>query len=54
MRFGTTSLLIVSALIELAAGIALLIAPGVLTRLLVGAGLDSPESVLVARIAGAA
>jgi hypothetical protein len=54
MRFGTTSLLIVSAVIELAAGSTLLIAPGALTRLLVGVGLDSPEAVLVARIAGAA
>jgi hypothetical protein len=54
MRFSTTSLLIVSALIELAAGIALLIFPGALTHLLVGGGLDSPQSVLVARIAGAA
>lgn len=54
MRFRATSLLIVSALIELTAGITLLIAPGALTRLLVGAGLDSPEAVLVARIAGAA
>jgi hypothetical protein len=54
MRFSTTSLLIVSALIELTAGIALLVFPSALTHLLVGGGLDSPESELVARIAGAA
>jgi hypothetical protein len=54
MRFSTAWLLIVSALIELAAGIALLIAPSAVTHLLVGVGLDSPESRLVARIAGAA
>jgi hypothetical protein len=54
MRFSTAWLLIVSALIELPAGIALLIAPSALTHLLVGVGLDSPESRLVARIAGAA
>ena len=54
MRFSTTWLLIVSAVIELAAGLALSIAPSAMTHLLVGVGLDLPESRLVARIAGAA
>ncbi len=47
-------LLIVTAVIELATGVALLIAPSLTAELLLGAGLDSPESVMVGRVAGAA
>jgi hypothetical protein len=54
MRFSTTSLLTVSALTELTAGIALSIVPSATTHLLLGVGLASAESALVARIAGAA
>lgn len=47
-------LLIVSALLESGAGIALLVVPGPLARVLFGRELDSTESLLLARIAGAA
>ncbi len=48
------SLLIVTALIEAATGIALLVAPSVIVELLLGAGLSSPQSLVLGRIAGAA
>ena len=48
------SLLIVTALIEAATGIALLVAPSVVVELLLGAGLSSPQSLVLGRIAGAA
>jgi hypothetical protein len=51
---NTKLLLIVTAVIELAIGVALLITPSVTAELLLGAGLGSPESVMVGRVAGAA
>jgi hypothetical protein len=48
------SLLVVTAVLESATGIALLAVPSLTSGLLLGAGLGSPESLLVARIAGAA
>jgi len=54
MFSNTRSLLVVTAAAELGAGLVLLIAPSAATRLLLGAGLDSPESVLVGKVAGSA
>jgi hypothetical protein len=51
---STKSLLIVTALLEAATGIALLVAPSVIVELLLGAGLSSPQSLVLGRIAGAA
>lgn len=51
---STKSLLIVTAIIEIGTGLPLLIAPSLTAKLLLGAGLGSPESILVGRIAGAA
>ncbi len=51
---NTKSLLIVSAVIEMGAGLLLLIAPSPSAKLLFGVGLVSPESMLVAKVAGAA
>ena len=51
---NTKSLLIVTALIEAGTGIALLVAPSVIVELLLGAGLSSPQSLVVGRVAGAA
>ena len=51
---NTKSLLIVVAVIELATGIALLIAPSVVAGLLLGATLDYPAAIVVGRVAGAA
>jgi hypothetical protein len=48
-----TSLLTASAAIELAAGLALLCYPSATVALLVGAPLDAPAAVTVARIGGA-
>ena len=48
------SLLVVTALIEAGTGIALLVAPSVIVELLLGAGLSSPQSFVLGRIAGAA
>jgi len=48
------SLLIVSALIEAAAGLALLTAPSALASLLLGPPLEAPVALAVARIAGVA
>ena len=55
MVFANTKLLlIVSALAELGVGVSLLVAPSFTAELLLGAGLGSPESVLVGRVGGAA
>jgi hypothetical protein len=54
VRPVTMSLLVASAAIELAAGTALLVMPVRMAELLLGVRLVSPESALVARIAGAA
>ena len=51
---NTKSLLIVTALFEAGTGIALLVAPSVVVELLLGAGLSSPQSLVVGRITGAA
>ena len=48
------NLLTVTAILELGTAVALLIAPSLTAQLLLGAGLGSPESILVARVAGAA
>ena len=48
------SLLTVTALLETATGLALLVAPSVIVELLLGAGLSSPQSLVLGRIAGAA
>jgi hypothetical protein len=48
------SLLIVTALIEAATGIALLVAPSIIVELLLGEGLTSPQSLALGRITGAA
>jgi hypothetical protein len=47
-------LLVVTAVLELTLGIALWIAPSRVAEILLGAGLGSPESIVVARVAGAA
>ena len=54
MFSNTKSLLVVTAVVEMGAGLVLLIAPSPVVRLLLGAGLDSPESVLLGKIAGRA
>ena len=54
MLANTKSLLIVSAVVEMGAGFLFLIAPSPTAKLLLGAGLVSPESMLVGRVAGAA
>ena len=51
---NTKSLLIVTAVVELAAGAVLLVAPSLTAELLLGTGLGSPASVMVGRVAGAA
>ena len=48
------SLLIVSAAVEVATGVALLAAPSAIVRILVGDPLDSPAALAVGRVAGAA
>ena len=48
------SLLIVTALVEAGTGIALLVAPSVTVELLLGAGLASPQSLVLGRVAGVA
>ena len=50
----TKALLIVTAAAESGTGVALLVAPSLVTALLLGARLDSPTATVVARIAGAA
>ena len=54
MFSNTKSLLVVTAIAELGAGLVLMIAPSPTVTLLLGAGLDSPESVLLGKIAGSA
>ena len=47
-------LLIVTALVETAAGVTLLFSPPLVAALLLGASLDAPAASIVARVAGAA
>jgi hypothetical protein len=47
-------LLIVTAVVEVATGLALLVAPAWVVELLLGAGLTSPQSAVLGRITGAA
>ncbi|HSL70983.1 MAG TPA: hypothetical protein VK864_12125 [Longimicrobiales bacterium] len=47
-------LLIVTSVVEAATGLALVLSPSVPVSLLLGASLDTPAAVIVARIAGAA
>ena len=49
-----TKLLIVTALVETATGFLLLVSPTLVVALLLGASLDSPAALIVARVAGAA
>ena len=48
------TLFIVTAVIEAATGLALLLAPPVLVSVLLGASLDTPSGLVVARVGGAA
>lgn len=48
------NLLVLTAAFESATGLALLLAPALLSSLLFGVGLDAPIALVVARIAGAA
>ncbi len=50
----TKSLLVVTALLETATGFALMVSPSVPVSLLLGASLESPAALTVARVAGAA
>lgn len=47
-------LLLVTALVEVGTGIALLVAPSWVTKLLLGEGLSSPQSLVLGQITGAA
>jgi hypothetical protein len=47
-------LLVVTALVETATGVMLLVSPPLVVALLLGAPLDAPAALVVARIAGAA
>jgi hypothetical protein len=47
-------LLVVSAIIEISTGLALLAIPALLAPILIGAELDTPAGLAVARVAGAA
>jgi len=49
-----TTLLIVTAVIEAATGVALLVRPSVPVAILLGSSLDAPAALTVARVAGAA
>ena len=48
------NLLTLTAALEIGTGLGLLVAPSVLARLLLGAALDAPAALTVARVAGAA
>lgn len=50
----TKFLLIVTAIVESGAGIAFLIAPSLMTELMLGKGLSTPSSIMVGRVAGIA
>src|SRR4051812_31839557 len=51
---GAKKLLMVTALIEMGTGAALLIVPSFSAEFLLGEGLFSPQGLIVARVAGAA
>jgi hypothetical protein len=51
---STLALLIVTALLEFATGVALLIVPSLVAELLLGDGLTAPPAIVVARVAGVA
>jgi hypothetical protein len=53
-RMNIKSLLIVTALVEVGAGIAFLGAPSLAVELLLGAGLSSPQALVLGRVTGAA
>jgi hypothetical protein len=50
----TKSLLVVTGLLEAGLAIALLVTPSLTVELLLGAGLSSPQSVVLGRVTGAA
>ena len=58
LRLGTpmaiTNLLTLTALAEAPLGVTLIVSPSFVTGLLLGASLDSPAALIVARVAGAA
>ncbi len=54
VHMSTKPLLIVTALIEVGTGIALLVVPSITVELLLGVGLASPQALVVGRVAGAA
>ncbi len=47
-------LLLISAIVEMTTGVALLAVPALLAPILIGSGLDTPAGLAVARVAGAA
>jgi hypothetical protein len=51
---GTRKLLIVTALVEAPIGLMLLLSPALVVAFLLGASLDAPAGLVVARMAGAA
>ena len=53
MRTSTRTLLVVTAAIEAAIGVALALSPSVPVSLLLGASLDSPGGLVIGRVAGA-
>jgi len=50
----TSTLLLVTAVVEVAAGLALVLVPSVAVSILLGASLDAPPALVVGRLAGAA
>jgi hypothetical protein len=52
--WSTQWLLIVTAIAEIGTGLLLLGAPSMIATLLLGAGLESAESILIAKVAGSA